>query len=144
MLNSTVQKASRSVVDAAIALAEIKRDQLFREKHESFEAYCHEVLHFSRQYAYRLIKTGTTAIEMSTIVDSQGLPDIPRKESHLQAYARISDPEKRVAVYAELVKEVGQDAITAQLIEDRARALIPRRAAQPSSFHSSATLQSRC
>ncbi len=124
-LNKTVMEASRSVVDAAIALAEIKRDRLYRQKHETFDIYCQSVLKCSRQYAYQLIKAGNTAIEMSSILDTDGQPKIAWKESHLQAYALIKDPEKRVEVYNELAEEVGPKAITTKLIEERAMALKP-------------------
>lgn len=52
-LDDQVKAASKGVVKGALALAEIQKRKLYRDKHKTFEDYCRKVHDISRFYAIR-------------------------------------------------------------------------------------------
>jgi protein gp37 len=113
-LDGIVRSASKGVVKGALALAEIQKRKLYRDRHKTFENYCRQVHNLSRQYAYNLLKAGRTSIEMSAIADKFGLSPahIPENEAQLRELGRIREPEVRCEVLAELIEAKG-DRVTA-------------------------------
>jgi hypothetical protein len=119
-LDSTVRKAAKGVVEASIALAEIKAQKLYKAGgHDDFEAYCREVHNMSKAYAYSLMASGRTYLKLSTIVESKGLSvdQLPKVESQLRELSRVKDPEQQCAILAEVIEEKGTDYTAADITE---------------------------
>jgi hypothetical protein len=57
------------------ALTEIRDNRLYREEHPTFEAFCSDVLGFSRQHAYRLIAGAAVAGILSPMGDKEDLTE---------------------------------------------------------------------
>ncbi len=117
-LDSTVRKAAKGVVDASIALAEIKAQKLYKAGgHDDFEAYCREVHNMSKAYAYSLMASGRTYLKLSTIVESKGLSvdQLPKVESQLRELSRVKDPEQQWEILAEVIEEKGSDYTAADI-----------------------------
>jgi len=108
-LDQVVQTASKSVVKGALALAEIQKRKLYRDKHKTFEDYCRTVHNLSRQYAYNLLAAGKVSLELSAIADKFGLDPalLPDNEAQLRELGRVKDPEARCELLAEVVAEKG-------------------------------------
>jgi hypothetical protein len=54
-LETVIQNGWTTFLEVGSALLKINADRLYRDKYETFEAYCHERLGLSRPYAYSLI-----------------------------------------------------------------------------------------
>jgi hypothetical protein len=64
-LEQTVKAGLKSFVEVGTALLEIRDQRLYRGAYGSFEAYCQQELHFSRQRGYQLMQAAAVA----TVVD---------------------------------------------------------------------------
>jgi protein gp37 len=119
LLNATVKKAANSVIDASLALEEIRKDKLYRESYKTFAEYVENVHNLSRQYAYNLLKSGQASLELSAIADKYGLSEdqIPTTESQLRELSRVKDAEKRCEILAEIIEEKGPEYTAADLAE---------------------------
>ncbi len=106
-LDKTVKAGTKGVLDAAVALAEIREKKLYKDEYKSFGEYCETIHDFSRQYAYALMKAGKTFVEMSTQVDKFPGIELPKQEAYLRELGRVKDPEKRMEILAEVVEETG-------------------------------------
>src|SRR5215203_6090051 len=61
-LESIIERGLETFIEVGQALAEIRKKKLYRETHESFEAYCKERWHFSGRRGRQLMaaaKVGT-------------------------------------------------------------------------------------
>jgi hypothetical protein len=54
-LELVIERNLKAFYEVGAALMQIRDDQLYREKYETFEGYCQDKWQFSRSYAYRLI-----------------------------------------------------------------------------------------
>ena len=132
-LNKTVRQGLKGMIDAAIALEEIRRDRLYREKYDTFESYCNEVHQMSRQYASRLIGAAKIYHGLSTIVDkiegAESVP-LPRNELQLSALKPLPEPELRLQAYTAALDAVEgyPERVTAELIRAKVQEIMPERA----------------
>jgi len=129
-LNKTVRQSLKEMIDAAIALEEIRRDRLYREKYATFESYCNEVHQMSRQYASRLIGAAKIYHGLLTIIDRADAterPPLPRNELQLSALKPLPGPELRLQAYTAALEAVEGDArrVTAELIRTKVQEMMP-------------------
>jgi protein gp37 len=112
-LNKVVQKVCKGVIEAALAMAEIQRDRLYRAQFKTFKEYCDSVKGFSRQYGARLAAAGRVYQQMTTQVVKMGFkPDaipLPTNEAQLTVLAKIKDDGEKVRIFQKAVQEVGGD-----------------------------------
>ncbi len=143
-LKGRVNKAARYLLDANLALLEIRDQRLYREDFSTFEAYCQSVHDFSRQYASNLIQAGKTYLDLSTLVDkNQGdKAVIPRKESQLRELRRLKDPEAEYEVLVELQNGDMDGALTVGRIHDAVQRRLDQKPANPRPQSPSMRLQS--
>ncbi len=119
-LDSTVRKAAKGVVEASIALAEIRENKLFKAGgHATFVEYCEKVHQMSKTYAYSLIASGRTYLQLSSIAENHGVDvdKLPRVESQLRELSRVKDPEQQYSILAEVIEEKGSDYTAADITE---------------------------
>ena len=72
-------RGRRSFVEVGKALATIRDSKLYRETHDTFEAYCKERWQISRPQAYRQIEEAQTIEVLSPNGDT-----LPEVESHVR------------------------------------------------------------
>lgn len=116
-LDKKVSKFAKQLVVVAEALAEIKRDKLYRAKHATFQDYCESVHQISRQYANRLVKAGEIYSEMVPIVSKMGLA-LPDNEAQMRELSRLPDTEQRVEVLRTIAEEDGDGKLTAARLRE--------------------------
>jgi hypothetical protein len=96
-LERIIAKGMRSFVDVGLALAEIQGNRLYRDQHETFEAYCQERWNFTAARGRQL--AGAVSAMASLPAD---LPK-PSSASQAEALAKVDDADRA---------EVWRDAIT--------------------------------
>lgn len=129
-LNKTVRQGLKGMIDAAIALEEIRRERLYREKYATFESYCNQVHQMSRQYASRLIGAAKIFHGLSTMVDKIEVadrPPLPRNELQLSALKPLPGPELQLQAYTAALEAVEGDPgrVTAELIRSKVQEMMP-------------------
>ncbi len=104
-LEGVIESGLMTFFEVGAALAQIRERRLYRETHDTFEAYCQERWSFNRQRASQLIQ----ASEMSRILDIQ-----PARASHVEALLPLkSQPELAREVVAEVRAAKGDEATAA-------------------------------
>lgn len=127
-LQKIVAKAAKFMVDAAVALEEIRRRKLYKDSFKTFEDYCNSVHQMSRQYVSRLICAGKVHRELGDAMSKRGeaLP-LPENELQLTVLRKAApDTETRLEVYRSVLEDVGGDQkqVTAARLEQKAREIL--------------------
>ena len=96
------------------ALKRINEERLYRETHDTFEAYCNDRWEFARQRAYQLIKASEAATNVNNC-----LQIMPARESHVRPLANLK-PEMQIEVWeaATAQAEANNARLTADLIKE--------------------------
>jgi hypothetical protein len=115
-LEGTIKTHLQSFVDVGTALLRIRDERLYREKSETFEAYCQAEWGFGKSHSYRLIEAAATVKELSSPIGDKcedGEHSSPLGDkSGTVATERVArevakaPPEKR----AEVVKKAAETA----------------------------------
>ena len=118
------EKVGEALSAAGLSLNRIKDQKLYRAAgFHSFSAYSRTVWGFSKSHIYRMIAGALIWEEIKRVA-----PELLLLESHLRKLAPLVlwDPEgatadctQAIAVVKELAKEVGQEKVTAKLIQER-------------------------
>lgn len=113
-LLAIVDRYAKRFIEDGNALAEIKRDRLYRETHSSFEAYCKDHWDIGSNYARRLI---TSTEVVNRIVDKAvpigTLTVLPTTESQTRELAKAPESEQ-AEVWAKVVEVA--DTPTAKIV----------------------------
>lgn len=105
-----IAKGKKTFIEVADALARIRDGRLYRESHDTFEAYCRETWGMTKRNANLLIVEAEVAKGMGTMV-----PEINRRQA--RALAKV-EPAKRAEVI-EKAKATGEK-LTARSIREAA------------------------
>jgi hypothetical protein len=121
-LEEVIHNGQRTFVEVGFALAEIRNNKLYRETHDTFEAYCKERWGWTRGRAYQLMDSAEICLglpsEMSTVVDSE------RKAREL---SRVKPEHREEVVKAAQVEAKSKDRkVTAEDIKGASENLFPR------------------
>ena len=81
-------------VDVGKALLQIRDSRLYREKHDTFEAYCKERWGMARQTAYQLMEGSKIAENV------RNCGQTPKTESVVRPLSGLEPEEQRVRAYA--------------------------------------------
>lgn len=98
-LEAVVERGLATFIEVGTALLEIRDSRLYRETHETFEAYCQEHWGKGRRWAYQLID----AAEVCALAHSAGLP-VPANEAQARELAPLLRAEGEEAVLDALEK----------------------------------------
>lgn len=109
-LEGIIDRGMKSFVEVGNALAEIQRDNLYRETHKTFAAYVEDRFGFKKSRAYQLIEAASVADEMSTMVDK--LPN----ERQARELAK-APPEEREEIWEDVVDSEPEP--TAKAVRER-------------------------
>jgi len=126
-LETVIQKGWTTFLDVGSALLKINADRLYRDKYETFEAYCHEQLGLSRPYAYSLIGSAEVNQQMSAIADIRVKP---LTESQFRELIPVPEA-KRVAAWKGALKLAGDKPVTAKTVRQAAAAFRPKPTGKP-------------
>ena len=108
-LETIIERGLATFVAVGTALLDIRRDRLYRETHETFEAYCRERWGFSRIQAHRLIAASEviTALPIGNTI-------LPQNEAQARELARIPASE-RAEVWQAVSAEHGTSVTAADI-----------------------------
>lgn len=96
-LETTISKGLGTFVEVGNALAEIRDRRLYRQYHDSFDAYCRDQWEMGRSRAYQLIHAADVVAEVSTSVDAP----LPANEAQARELGRVEGAEAKAAVMRE-------------------------------------------
>ena len=121
---ATIESAQQAQLEAGRALRAINVQQLYRETHETFDAYCAERWGYTGRRAYHLI----SAADLIDHFRAVGVQEVPTCEAHARPLANLPE-EDRVAVWEGVLAEHGADGVTKPAIDAAVKALKGARAA---------------
>lgn len=88
-LEKTIERGKHACIEMALALLKIREEQLYRENHPTFEAYCQTRWEFSDRYGRMLVEYGETIREMQAIGTI-----VPGNEAQSRALKGLKTEEK--------------------------------------------------
>ena len=118
----TIATGMKAFVAVGRALKEIRDRRLYRERYETFEAYCIQRWDFSRPRAYQLCAASDVLADLSTIVDFKLLPE---NEGQVRPLTRLKDPSQWRRAWHAAVKLAAAEKcpVTARDTEEAVRRL---------------------
>jgi hypothetical protein len=124
----TIDEGMRTFVEVGEALRRIQVGQLYRETHETFDAYCRDRWDFAKSRAYQLIQGAAIAeqLAVSTNVDNRKKTQprpVPQNEAQVRPLLRV-DEDQRGEVWDLAVKRAakeGKAAPTQAIVEETVR-----------------------
>lgn len=117
-LERVIERGLAMFIEVGDALAQIRDRKLYRDTHDTFEAYCEERWGLKRTRAYELMQAAGVARLVSEISDTK-----ITRESHAKALAKLRD--KPAQLRKALVEVNAQEAGTAKHIVSIVRTLDP-------------------
>ena len=112
-----IDQGIKTFVKVGHALAVIRDERLYRERHQTFEDYLRQRWDLSRPHAYRMIEAAVVVEHLSPIGDI-----VPVNESQARPLAGL-DPEQQVAVWQEAVKTAPSGKVTAAHVKNTVKRL---------------------
>lgn len=110
-LEKVIQGGLRTFFEVGHALGEIREKRLYRDSHQTFEAYCREKWEISRVHAHRLV----AAAEVRDVLAEGDLP-LPETEGQIRALTLL--PRKQIPlVWASVINSAGTTKVTARLVK---------------------------
>ena len=119
-LESTISKNFKAFYVVGCALAEIRADQLYRQTHETFEAYCRERFEIARRTAYQYIEASTA---MDNVRNCAQIEYLPANEAQVRPLTRL-EPEKQVEAWKEAVTSAPDGHVTAKHVSKVVRSFL--------------------
>lgn len=108
-LDQIARDGFEGMVDAGLALEQIRAKRLYRAEYKTFREYCDTFLDLTPQYVGRLISAGKVLGEMETFVSKNGLElDLPKSEAVLRELKPVKAVPDRVAVYQKALAAAGK------------------------------------
>jgi hypothetical protein len=101
-LESVIERGLSSFVEVGEALMTIRDEKLYRQDHDTFEAYCRERWGFGKAHSYRLIESAEVVAALSPMGD---VP-VPTTERQARALTPVKDNPEQMA---EAMKRASRD-----------------------------------
>ena len=131
---TVIRKGVKTFVQVGVALKEIQDQQLYREKHSTFDEYCKQRWEMSRSYAYRLIDSAKIAKELTTTTSENKMSpmgdksgkigdnksDSPKSERQVRPLRQLRSVHARREVWDSAVKASRNGMPTAAVVEELA------------------------
>jgi hypothetical protein len=112
-LEEVVKGGWKNCLEVGHALIEIREKKLYRDKNQNFEQYVRLEFGLSKTYAYNLIGSAEVYDDLSSIEDVNLKP---LNEAQTRCLISLSS-EKRVKVWKKVIKEAGNEPITAKMVQ---------------------------
>jgi hypothetical protein len=107
-----IEQGLNTFVEVGHALLVIRDQRLYRQSHQTFEAYLQERWRISRPRAYQLIDAANVIDVVSTGVDI-----VPANEAQARPLASLP-PEQQAEVWHEVVRTAPKSGITAKHVKE--------------------------
>jgi hypothetical protein len=117
-LEAIVQRGLEASLEAGAALMAIRDERLYRDTHETFDAYCRARWSMSRQHAYRLIAGAETSNRLSPRGDIK-----PTSEKQIRPIAGLT-PKLQNQIFRHAVEEAEGKDPTARQVEEAKRTIL--------------------
>jgi hypothetical protein len=114
-----LQLASHSFVEAGLALAEIRDDELFIDDYPSFEAYCRDKWQYSKRHANQMIAAAQVVKCLGTTSSQQ-----PEHETQVRHLVGLS-PQNAQAAWIRAAEKAGRRKITARMVKAAIQEIMP-------------------
>lgn len=111
-----IKRGWDTFVDVGRALAAIQKQRLYREKYETFEAYCRDRWQYGKSHAHRLIGAAEVIEHLSPIGDKVPLP---LNEAQVRPLIGLP-PDDQVKAWRAAVEQAGASRVTARLVREAA------------------------
>lgn len=108
---SVIKRGVRTFVEVGSALKEIQGNQLYREKHSTFDEYCKNRWEMSRAHAYRLIESAKVVEDVSPTGDA------PERESQARPLTKLRSAQARQDAWNDAKASSPTGKPTAKLVE---------------------------
>ncbi len=111
---ATIERQAKSFAELGAALKAIRDDRLYKQTHQTFEAYCRERWGLTASYARYQIQAEQTLNNLATIVAK------PQTESQCRPLTKLKSPEEQREAWNEVVhrSEREERPITAKLVSE--------------------------
>jgi hypothetical protein len=106
-----IRDGMNSFVAVGKALFEIKRDRLFTDIADTFEAYCKKRWGFAKSRAYQLMDSARVIDVVSTIVEN-----VPTNEAQARVLASLPNEQVQATVWAKAVETARKDKSGAPIV----------------------------
>lgn len=115
-----IRRGWDTFVDVGRALAQIRDDNLYKGRYETFDDYCHERWQYGRHYAYRLINAAAAYDGLLTIVNTDGgKPPLPESEAQVRPLVGLEAKDAKKA-WLKAAASANGHGITARLVKQAA------------------------
>ena len=115
---TVVQQGLDSFVEVGNALAAIRDGRLYRESHQTFEAYCVERWNLSKSRAYQFLRGAEVVERLAECTTVDVMPD---NEAQVRPLASLTEEQQaeawKEAVESAPVDDDGQPQVTAKHVE---------------------------
>jgi len=88
-LEATITRGMASFIEVGLALAEIRSSRLYRDTHDTFEAYCKDKWEMDKRYADRVICASGAARSLGS------MGPIPTNERQVRELTVLDDPDQQ-------------------------------------------------
>jgi len=112
-----IERGMQTFVEVGEALAVIRDGRLYRETHETFEAYCHERWGFTRTYAHRLVD----AAEVAAMLPNGNKPENEGQARELRPLRDKPEAMVEAMSAAKEKAEANGSKVTAETIREEVR-----------------------
>lgn len=122
-LEKTISKNFQAFYVVGCALAEINASRLYRQTHETFEAYCRERFEIARRTAYRYIEASTAMDNLRNCAQIGHIEHLPANEAQVRPLTRL-ESEKQVDAWKEAVTSAPDGHVTAKHVSKVVRTFL--------------------
>jgi hypothetical protein len=113
----TIEKGLGSFVDVGLALKAIQDDKLYEtEPEQDFPRYCKTRWRMSKAYAHRLIHAAEFVEKLKKLDGNKAVTVFPINESQVRPIVEKLRGNQWVSTWKEVIKQVGDGAITAAIV----------------------------
>lgn len=122
-LQSIIYRNFKAFYTVGCALLEIRDRRLYRETHDTFEAFCRERFEIARRTAYQYIKTSTVMDNLKNCAQCAQIEYLPANEAQVRPLCLL-DPEKQIKAWTEAMKTAPDGRVTAKHVNKVVRGFL--------------------
>jgi len=112
-LQNIIYRNFKAFYVVGCALMEIRDRRLYRQTHDTFEAFCRERFEIARTTAYQYIETSTVMDNLRNCLQIADIEYLPANENQVRPLTRL-EPEKQVEVWKKALTSAPDGHVTAK------------------------------
>ncbi|MBW2642807.1 MAG: hypothetical protein JRC89_05405 [Deltaproteobacteria bacterium] len=122
-LQNIIHRNFKAFYVVGCALTEIRDGRLYRQTHDTFEAFCRERFEIARTTAYQYIETSTVMDNLRNCPQIADIGYLPANEGQVRPLTRL-EPEKQAEAWKEVVTSAPDGHVTAKHVSKVVRTLL--------------------